>query len=319
MKKANETCFVCGGVFGYYLSGKDYLYETSKKSYKLYKCQSCGLERLLPVPTQNEIEKFYPETYYSYNFDELNSNNKSLFVRIREKILERRFSNTIKKNYIFYLSLISEFLLSGMPLKNTGKNRFLDIGCGDGYNVRLLNKYGWKAIGYEIGKKSRKGNIYFDRSFDKVDFKNKQFDYIRIWHVLEHVPDPIKLIDRAVDLLSDEGKIVIGIPNTSSLYSKLFGKYWFGRDMPRHLTGFNKNNIKQFLEKKELKIIEIKFIGVGGICGSLQNLINDKFNRDFDLVNNLAFVLIFLPIDLIVNFLKIGDIISLSIVKSKKY
>jgi 2-polyprenyl-3-methyl-5-hydroxy-6-metoxy-1,4-benzoquinol methylase len=316
MENKEKDCDLCMGKMLYYLSGKDYLYKTSNKNYQLYKCDKCGLEKILPTPSNKEIRTFYPITYYSYNVKDLDQKQKSIFLKIREKIVERYFSHTVDRNIYYYLSFFSEFLLSGVPTEYMGSNRFLDIGCGDGYNLNLLSQYGWKTTGFEIGKKAKKKNIYFDSSFNKVNFDNKKFDYIRIWHVLEHVPKAEKLIKKVASLISEDAEVVIGLPNTKSIYSLVFNKYWFGRDLPRHLYGYNVNNLTLLLAKQGLMIKKVKYLGVGGFCGSIQNLLNNKFDKRLDFINNIFLVLLFLPLDMILNFLKLGDIFAVTAVKN---
>jgi len=210
------------------------------------------------------------------------------------------------------LSLASKFLLAGLPLKYFGRNRFLDVGCGDGYNLKLLERFGWDVVGFEIGDKAKKGSIYYDNSLDIANFGGKKFDFIRVWHVLEHVSDPKKFIKKAVKLLDRNGQIVIGLPNTNSLYSKIFKRYWYGRDIPRHLYGYNLKNLKMLLESEGITTKETKYMGVGGLNGSIQHLIKNRFKIKLDLVNNVFLVSLLIPIDITLNFLKSGDAIAIT-------
>ena len=310
LNNSDDTCELCEGEMYYYLTGSDLLYGTTLKVFNLFKCRSCGLEKIIPLPAASQIKYFYPVSYYSYNTLKKTEQEKSLFFRIREKIVERHFSKKTKKDLIYFLSLASNFLLAGIPLKHFEKNRFLDIGCGDGYNLKLLKRFGWDVTGFEIGSKAKKGSIYYDKSFNIVDFGGKKFDFIRVWHVLEHVSDPKKFVKRVAMLLNKDGEIVIGLPNTNSLYSKIFKKYWYGRDIPRHLYGYNLKNLKMLLESEGVITKEIKYTGVGGLNGSIQHLIKNEFEIKLDLVNNIFLVLLLLPLDVVLNFLSFGDAIA---------
>jgi 2-polyprenyl-3-methyl-5-hydroxy-6-metoxy-1,4-benzoquinol methylase len=311
--RALKKCSVCGRELRYLLDGYDFLCKTTGKKFRVYKCTNCEVEQVMPIPTQKEIRFFYPGSYYSYNVKKVESTKKGFFMNIRDKIVDLSYNKKSSKNIYYYLALISKPFFSGLPLKNMGDNNFLDIGCGDGYNLDLMAKYGWNCYGFEIGEKKKIKNIYYDFSLANINFNNLKFDYIRIWHVLEHVTNPVKFMEHVASLLSNKGKIVIGIPNTKSLYATLFGKYWYNRDIPRHVVNYNKNNLEVLLNKYNLKITNIKYMSTGGFLGSLQYFINDKLNLNIRLINKTLFVLLTYPLDIVCNLLKIGDCISLTV------
>jgi 2-polyprenyl-3-methyl-5-hydroxy-6-metoxy-1,4-benzoquinol methylase len=65
-----------------------------------------------------------------------------------------------------------------------------------------------------------------------------QFDAVTFWHVLEHLENPGEALVAAGRLLKFKAWIVVAVPDYSSLQAKLFGKYWFHLDWPRHLHHF---------------------------------------------------------------------------------
>lgn len=307
-----QTCFVCGGKLVYALTGKDFLYKTTRKNFRVYRCSECKLERILPVPSEKETKLFYPESYYSFNMNKVGNERKGFFLKLREKLIETAYNKAIKKDFLYFLSFLAKIFFEGLPLRLYGKRNFLDVGCGDGYNLDLLKKYGWKCYGFEKGNKGKVKNIYFHKDIYKVNFSGRKFDYIRIWHVLEHVPNPKSFLEKIYSLMSDKGKVLIGVPNTRSLYSFLFGKYWYNRDIPRHVTGFNKYNLERLLTNYGLEVISARYISAGGFVGSLQHYINDKFDVNINPIGNTFFVLLAYPLDMVCNFLKIGDCLSLT-------
>lgn len=301
------VCFICEGSLTSYLSGSDFLYKTTKKTFNIYKCASCGLERILPIPSRKEIERFYPTHYYSY----LDKNNKSFFMRLREKVVEISYKKEVQKDIFYYLALAARKNFTGLPLIPNSIGSLLDIGCGDGYNLDLMQKYGWKCVGFEIGKRVKKNNIYYDSDITKVRF-NMKFDYIRFWHVLEHVPNPEQVVEKISTLLAKNGVVVVGVPNTASLYAKVFKKYWYGRDIPRHLFNYNLENLIKLFESKNMAPIEIRYVSAGGFIGSVQHMLNTNFHKNYNLVNNQILFLFTYPIDCLVNIFKQGDSISVA-------
>ncbi len=308
-----KKCLICNYDLEYYLDGYDLLYKTTKKVFKIYKCKNCSLEQIMPPPNNNEIISFYPDNYYSYN--QING-EKNFFQKLREKIIDISYNNNNSlKNMYYFLALFSKHLLDGIPLKYIGNKKFLDVGCGDGYNLSLLYQYGWDVTGFELGISGKDGNIYYGPSLEQIDFDNKKFDFIRVWHVLEHVPNPNPFVSKLATLLSENGHLIIGLPNTNSLYAKLFRQYWYNRDIPRHLINYNPSNLKILLENHGLKIVKIKYSSLGGLLGSIQHFLNQKFNLKINLIDNRFLLILFFPLDFICNIFHIGDCISLDIIR----
>jgi len=89
---------------------------------------------------------------------------------------------------------------------------------------------------------------------------NKKFEAITFWESLEHTPNPQKYLDKAFSLLRDNGYIFIEFPRYASLESKIFKKYWFHLDLPRHLFHFTDKGIKKMLKKIGFKIVYFKSV-----------------------------------------------------------
>lgn len=307
-KAVDNKCFICGGDFGYFLTHYDSYLKTSNKKYDIYKCVNCGLLKILPEPTLEEIGTFYPKEYYSYN----SAANPNLLEKIKEEIL--RIHYKIKRKSL-PMRLLAYFFINSIravPLyypKYNGK--FLDIGCGDGYWLGKLEKYSWDCAGVEF-MGQEKGKIRIG-NFSEMDFEEK-YEFIRMSHVLEHVVDPEKYLLKIKSLLGDGGECHITIPNTGSVCCKLFGRYWFGLDVPRHLHGFSCKNIKVMLEKNGLKVKRVIYNSRGSFGGCIMNFFNICFKKkiiDRFYIFTAASVLI----DKIFDLLGAGDIITIIIEK----
>lgn len=77
--------------------------------------------------------------------------------------------------------------------------------------------------------------------------KNESFDAIMCTEVLEHVPDPNRIIKEFSRLLKKNGKLIITAPFCSLTH---FAPYHFS-------TGFNKYFYEEVLKTNEFKILEI--------------------------------------------------------------
>lgn len=63
-----------------------------------------------------------------------------------------------------------------------------------------------------------------------------QHEVIAIWHVLEHLPEPLAFLRAAAVNLKPGGVLVIAMPNPDAWQFKLMGRHWPHLDAPRHVT-----------------------------------------------------------------------------------
>ena len=81
-----------------------------------------------------------------------------------------------------------------------------------------------------------------------------QFDVIIMWHVFEHIENPLIFMKNIAKLLFKDGIIILDIPNRNSLGFNLTKKRWFHLDVPRHLFHYNYQIMCELLKKCELRI-----------------------------------------------------------------
>ena len=92
-------------------------------------------------------------------------------------------------------------------------DKLLDIGCGAGSFLSFMKK-NLNVTGVEknttaleiCAKKNLKFMIL--RKF----YPNELFDIVSLWHVLEHLPQPEKVIAKIYDLLTSKGVLIIAVP-----------------------------------------------------------------------------------------------------------
>lgn len=109
-----------------------------------------------------------------------------------------------------------------------GKERILDVGCGNGYLLeRIKNNYSHVQLygielSHELFKKSKKrlhGKATVLRGLgEKTNFSNGFFDIIFITEVLEHTKNPEKILDESKRLLKEGGKIIVTFPNIHAFF-----------------------------------------------------------------------------------------------------
>ena len=85
------------------------------------------------------------------------------------------------------------------------------------------------SIALEICKKK---NL---KVYDSIEnLPHELFDIVSLWHVLEHLPQPNKIIEKIYDLLSSEGVLVIAVPNFPVMIvniTRISGQHLMFRDI----------------------------------------------------------------------------------------
>lgn len=150
--------------------------------------------------------------------------------------------------------------------KTISNNTLLDFGCGPGGFLKLAKKISKKVFGVEVEKELHssyeKINIKVFHSLQDAKNSGLKWKVITMFHVLEHMPDPIGVLKSLSFLLSNKGEIIIEVPNSNDALLSIFNNkefqnftYW-----SNHLYTFNSNTLKKITRKSGLKINWIKHI-----------------------------------------------------------
>ena len=115
-----------------------------------------------------------------------------------------------------------KFIVSAIQEIKSDKIRIIEIGCGNGNNCYQLAKMGYDVTGIDISEETitnakkihqQLPNLKFEcRSAEDVDTTQK-FDAIVCSEVIEHLHDPDIVVSHLRNILRDEGKAVINVPN----------------------------------------------------------------------------------------------------------
>jgi 2-polyprenyl-3-methyl-5-hydroxy-6-metoxy-1,4-benzoquinol methylase len=138
----------------------------------------------------------------------------------------------------FRLRAFYAFVL--FPLARAG-GELLDIGCGSGRFLSVMRMLGWDVSGIEPDpSSSRVAKNLCDAalfsSLEEAGFPGNFFDIITSNHSLEHVAEPLPMTKECYRILRPGGSIGLCAPNSKSLSHRLFGRYCYHLEPPRHLV-----------------------------------------------------------------------------------
>lgn len=150
--------------------------------------------------------------------------------------------------------------------KNSVDN-ILDVGCHGGrLTIELKKKFPKaKIYGIDISNnailfaKKKYKNISFviDRA-EKLSFQSSTFDLVTCFEVLEHVPQPNKVLEEIKRVLKKNGHVLILVPSENILFRVIWylwtrlgpGRVWHHT----HVQKFDNNKMDELIEKNGFEI-----------------------------------------------------------------
>lgn len=136
-----------------------------------------------------------------------------------------------------------------------------------------------------------------------------------MYHVIEHLDDPFICVKLIYKKLKKNGELIIGTPNVGNIMSRLFRKYWYNLDSPRHLYLFTPKTLQKTVMEENYTIKSIEYCFVGGLIGSIQYLLSEIMRRKINLVHRQWLVVLLYPIERVIDLFGVGDIFVLRAVK----
>ncbi|GGG10440.1 class I SAM-dependent methyltransferase [Pontibacter amylolyticus] len=234
-----EQCPICGKE-----DFKNFLVVTdnavSKESFVIVECENCNFKFTNPRPDAASIDKYYEsEEYISH------SNIKTGIINRAYHVVR---SITTKQKV--------ELINRHVPAKGT----ILDYGCGTGVFLNACKQDGWDIRGVEPNIRAREeassltGEI-IAKGLEEIS--GEKFEVITMWHVLEHIHTLNETLAELINLLQDDGTLIIAVPNADSHDAQQYKADWAAYDVPRHLYHFTQPTMKRLLKKHKMQLEEV--------------------------------------------------------------
>jgi SAM-dependent methyltransferase len=229
------ACAVCGGLeVTPYAHGYDYELRTCRNDWRFVRCAACGHVWLNPRPAVDALGVIYPKEYYAYDYE----GRVHPLARWAKSRLDDRKLDTI---------------LRRLP---RSPRTYLDVGCGSGRYLRAMRRreleprdiHGLELDAGIVARLAEEGYSVSATRAEDADIVPGSIDLATMFHVLEHVDAPDRVMKRVADWLCPGGIVAVETPNLDSLDRRLFtDSFWGGYHIPRHWHLFTPETLGRLL------------------------------------------------------------------------
>ena len=217
-----------------YLIAKDHL--VSSKEFKIVWNKEKQIAQTL-IPDGIDLSSYYnSESYHSHKNKSTSSKDRIYFF-IQDLMF--RFKKHLIKRY-------------------SAGGKLLDYGSGVGNFSKFMSDNGFNVLAIEPDKGAMKTSI--KKTVNTVSglemlIDKEGFNTITLWHVLEHIPDPHKIITELKLHLGKKGIMFIAAPNLNSHDSLYYKSNWAALDVPRHLWHFTSPGLQMLMQKAGFELV----------------------------------------------------------------
>lgn len=215
-----RCCPVCGQATGTeWLCGHDRFHRRARH-YMLLRCGSCSFVWLTNPPTPATMSEHYGKHY-------------DAFIGAAGDSSPRRWQKRRKT-----------------LLKYKTNGSLLDVGCGSGAFLETLKGASWELYGIEMSigpalkAQARSGAQVFVGDVLDAPFEPNTCDVVTCLDVLEHLFNPREVLSRISEWLKPGGIVYVLVPNIESGEASIFKSYWYGLELPRHLSHFSLKSLR---------------------------------------------------------------------------
>ena len=217
----------------------------SANGFDVIDCQQCGFKHIVPIPTEDELEKAYRHDYYTQE--------KPLYIERYSEDLD--WWNFV---YTHRYDIFEQHL-------DARQRCLLDIGSGPGFFLLNGHKRGWKVKGIEPSLQATEhshglgleviNGFFSEQTSEELGI----FDVINMGEVLEHIPNPFALLRLVYQKLSDNGLVCAIVPNDFNPFQIVlrehlgFNPWWVAP--PHHINYFDFDSLSNLLSRCGFEVV----------------------------------------------------------------
>lgn len=224
--------------------------------FKILEHPEYGYAHLSPLPSIEEVEKYYKEEFYSSNYQQCNDS-------AQEKQKEDRFFLKGRFDDIFATLQDHWDSLEGKSL--------FDIGCGYGELLMYAKEQGLTVAGLEVApeavatlQESGLNIVLSDIEGDlSAATEGKRYSIVTLLNVLEHLREPAKILrDIREHVLEKDGILIVDVPNEfnpmqlAACEIHALPQWWIAA--PVHINYFTPESLKKLMQACGYEIVDMQ-------------------------------------------------------------
>jgi 2-polyprenyl-3-methyl-5-hydroxy-6-metoxy-1,4-benzoquinol methylase len=234
------SCPICSSqIVAAFATAHDRLFGLAAGSFDLQGCNDCGCIFQRRMPTESELPAYYPQKYWWCESGKRDA--AGMLAR-----LEKAYRDFVIVDHVRFVQRCAA------ECNPTGRT-LLDVGCGSGAFVAAAARCGFEAHGMDVSPQAaavaRRQSGVDVRQGDLSDdpWGGRKFDFVTMFHVLEHLPDPKRALTCVARWLAPGGALILQVPNAASVQARIFRERWYGLDVPRHVINFSPRGLSLLL------------------------------------------------------------------------
>jgi SAM-dependent methyltransferase len=139
----------------------------------------------------------------------------------------------------------------------------LDVGCSSGAFLLVARSLGYRCSGVEPARRAAEGAAaagldVFAGVLEEAHFPSGSFDAITTFEVIEHLKEPLRLLEECRRILKPGGVLMIGTGNAASWTVASQRADWDYFGISGHVSIFNTTSIRVIAERTGLEIERVR-------------------------------------------------------------
>jgi glycosyltransferase involved in cell wall biosynthesis/ubiquinone/menaquinone biosynthesis C-methylase UbiE len=151
--------------------------------------------------------------------------------------------------------------------------RLLDLGCGGGQLMVAAAKLGWRSVGSDVAyeacavARTVSGGPVIQADSAEIPLRDRSVEAVTLINVLDHLPDPARVLAEARRVLTPGGALVIRVPNGAFHRPSLRVLGWVGPLARRfrlnvypvlHLFSFTARGLRCLVERAGFRVLVVR-------------------------------------------------------------
>ena len=198
------------------------------------RCDSCRSVFADPPPDSETLAAAYGSGYGNYR-------SRGVIERLAEPLLRREARRVVEAG--------------------VGDRPVVEIGCGTGRFLERLAASGWtgpiSGVEYSpavaANTATRTGFAVSAGTAEEAPLDGGPYGAIVLRHVIEHLREPHAVLARLAAALDPHGVLYIATPDAMAWAARVFGRRWWGYEVPRHLVVFSSAALRDALSRAGLR------------------------------------------------------------------